>query len=176
MNRIKVRTAAGLLAIVVVLGLMFVIIAPAYAVSQYRLVNVTVSMVWTSSKSQASAVTVNSATDVTISVTNEDSQSYTFTDCIITIAAPSSAKFLTGFTCGVAAPFTLAGGATTSYTGPLTIPGPPTFPDGCPGGCNLVISYTLVGQTGQPSTGYPDVESYPGYLIANLQPYAGTGF
>lgn len=177
LNRRAIGPAIGLLA---VMALLFVSVTPASALSEYRLVNVTVRMVWTSTNSQASVVTVNTPTGVTISLTNEDSQSYTFAHCMFTIAAPSSAKFLTltGFTCGVSEPFTLAGGATTSYTGPVTIPGPPTFPDGCTGGCSLVIAYVLIGNVQNPSTstGYGDVESYPGYLIADLQPFAGTSF
>jgi len=171
LNRRAIDSAVGLLA---VMALLFVYMAPAYAqTSESNLAKVIVKLVWTSSNSQASNVTVNSATDVTVSVTAEEGYVYTVTGCIITIASPTSAKFLTGFTCGFGKPFTLYGSATTSYTGPLTIPGPPTFPDSCPGGCNLVISYVLIVQWG----GAPGpLESYPGYLIANLQPYAGTSF
>jgi len=173
LNKRLIGPAVGLLA---VMTLLVVCVAPAYAqTSEYSLANVIVKLVWTSSNSQAANVTVNSATDVTVTVTNEDSQGYYyFQGCIITVAAPTSAKFLSGFTCGLGQRFTLAPGATTSYTGPLTIPGPPTFLDSCPGGCNLVISYVLTGVISPGVTQF--IQSYPGYLIANLQPYAGTGF
>jgi hypothetical protein len=127
-------------------------------------VNVAIRLTWVSSSTQADVVVVNNPMSITISVTNLDSTTYTFKACKITQASPKSAKFVDGFTCSVAT-FTLAGGATTSFGGTLTIGSGLGYPVDCPGGCNLVIAYIL---TGTSSTGKA-VQSYPGYLIADLE-------
>ena len=156
MNRIKLGTA-GFIAALAVITLLSVPIAPTYA--KVTTVTVALRITWTSSDTQASVVIEDTPADITISVTNLSSNTYTFTGCKITEASPTEAALEGKFSCGVGT-FTIAPSASTSFTGAITLGSGLGYPVDCPGGCNVAIAYVLTGH---------GIQSYPGYLIADLQ-------